>query len=515
MKLKAYLSAGLFLVSLLAFLPLSQGAPPGTIGYRQGDYLDVSKQTWIEYPTPLKDPLGHPTRPWQPKGEFPWKQPYTATMLIYLSRDHDIYASKYEEFAANSARLNKRGLLTQRKTYVKLQAEYDHYRDVMQYDEDKDGKVGTGGQMSRRLVIVETPADVRGQGQLQLIFLNSPVAGWKMDNTWTYSPGLRRVTRSQGGDRQDEVLGSATTFDDLGSRQVWEEEHFLIGEDVLYMQMLDPQMVAPDRRVNTGDLKKDGEWIVRNMKPDRGEERISPYRPDGGIECWVVLSQWAKRMEKFGSQVFPNPKDYYLKYRISWIEKITKVAVRQEQYDHSGRLIKGGMSFNPEIFAGEFVSGGGNIRTQLISYDYRRHFRSWAGYNRPLTGPQAKAPDDWYTPEHLFREYFWQLAKIPLMKGIEEFTPAPELYRAKFPKYRKGTSDWLFKSKEDMEYMWKTWKNHGFTDEEIDTMMNGDGVIRKEGKYFPVRHNFRPAFLFEGKPLPVKFENPGPYPITK
>jgi hypothetical protein len=71
-----------------------------------------------------------------------------------------------------------------------------------------------------------------------------------------------------------------------------------------------------------------------------------------------VLSQWAKRTEKFGSHVYPDPKQYYLKYRLVWIEKVTKTSVREEQYDHDNRLIKHGFSFNAEFFAGGFVNGG-------------------------------------------------------------------------------------------------------------------------------------------------------------
>jgi hypothetical protein len=424
-------------------------------------------------------------------------------MLMYLSHDKRLYSAKYQDYSLISARLNKRGLLTQRKGYAARETIYDNYIDLMQMDEDKGGKVGTNGMAIKGLVIYETPSDVRGSGQVKLVYLNSPVAKWRMSDAWTYSPGLRRVVRSQGGDRQDEILGTPVTGDDEGDRNVWEEEHSLIGEDVLYMQMLDPQMIAPDRQFNTGDLTKDGEWLAKNLDPTRGQERMSPYRPDGGIECWVVMSQWAKRTDKYGSHMFPDPMQYYLKYRISWIEKVTKIPIREEQYDHDNRLIKHGFSLNPEFYGGGFVNGGSN-RTQYTMYDYRRHFRSWGSYDRADTGPKAKAPDDFYTPDHLFREYFWKKVKVPMMKSSKEFAPSPEIYRTKFPKYRKGTSDWLFNSKEDMDYMAKTWKDQGFTDEEINAMMNGDGVIRKDGKVTPVRKNFRPAFI-HGKPLPVKF----------
>ncbi|MBI1987257.1 MAG: outer membrane lipoprotein-sorting protein [Nitrospinae bacterium] len=420
--------------------------------------------------------------------------------LAYLTFfDHKVYGAKYQDYSLISARLNKRGLMTQRKAYIKRELLYDHYKDLMDYSE---GKVKIGEATTRRMLIYETPADVRGLGSTKITHLNSPVSKWRMADSWTYSPGLRRVTRSQGGDRQDEILGTPVTNDDEGDREVWEEDHELIGEDVLYMQMLDPQIVAPDREMNTGDLKVDGQWFVKNMDPSRGELKLSPYRPDGGIECFVVKSTWAKRKEGFGSHVFPDPKQYYLKYRISWIEKVSKAFIREEQYDHDGRLIKF-MMMNQDFYPGGVIEGGMN-RTQYQMYDYRRHFRSWGRYDRADMGTKFKAPEDWFTPEHLFREYFWKKTKIPMMKSISEFGPPPELWRAKFPKYRKGTSDWIVKSKEDMEYITRVWKEHGFTDEEIDALTNGDGMIRKGGKAIPVRRPYRPAFI-HGKPLPVKF----------
>ena len=454
---------------------------------------------------PLKDPLGHPTRPWQPKGEYPWKQPYSATMLMYLTTDHKFYSARYLNYSVNSGRLNKEGLFTQKVGCGLRECLYDHYRDVMQYDEDPGGTVGTAGLMYKFFMIYHTPAESRGTSQLKFVYLNSPVAPWRMTDTWNYAPNLRRVTRSQGGNRQDEILGTPLTSDDNGERNVWEEEHSLIGEDVLYMQILDPQIVAPNRQFNTGDFAVDGEWLARNLDPNRGEERLSPYRPDGGIECWVVLSQWARRTEKFDSHVYPDPKQYYLKYRLVWIEKVTKTPVREEQYDHDNRLIKHGFSFNAEFFAGGFVNGG-SYQTQYHMYDYRRHFRSWGAYTQVEVGPKARAPGDWFTPEHLSREYFWKELKAPLLKEAKDFPPPPELYRVKFPQYRKGASDWI--SKEEMDYMTGIWREHGFSDEEIEAMMNGDGVLRKDGKIIPVRRPYRPAFL-HGKPLPVKFPTNG------
>jgi hypothetical protein len=180
-------------------------------------------------------------------------------MLMYLATDHKFHGARYLNYSLSSGRLNKDGLFTQRVGFGLRESIYDHYHDVMQYDEDPSGNVGTGGLMYKFFMIYHTPAESRGTSQFKLVYLNSPVAPWKMTDTWNYVPNLRRVTRSQGGNRQDELLGTPFTNDDNGERNVWEEEHMLIGEDVLYMQILDPQIVAPNRRFNTGDFKVDGE----------------------------------------------------------------------------------------------------------------------------------------------------------------------------------------------------------------------------------------------------------------
>ena len=479
-------------------------APPGTIV--KGDYIDVSKQTWIEYEEPITDPLGHPERPWQPKEEFPFKQPYTGVELMYLADSHyGAIGSKYRQNPDNLAIvMNKRGLRLEIRSSTCTANRYDDYKDIYLYDSDKDGKVGTHDTSGRVLYSLDTPANLRGTLGLMRFRLNNPAASWVMDDIWVYSPGLRRVTRLQGGDRQDETTSSPITNDDIGGRQVWEEEHLLIGEDVIYQANLDPQIIAPYHTYATGDFKKDGEWIAKNLQSSLGEEvGMSPYRPDGGVECWVVLSRWAKRTEDppYGSHVFPDPKMYYLKYRITWIEKVTKTSIWSEQYDHGNRFIKWSQVGPRAVIPGGFLNGG-VVSESAISEDLRRLFASWGIKVTTVTGKKAKCPDEWFTPEFLFQEHFWGVRPgPPAPKSI----PTPSLWSSKFPKYRKGTQDWL--PQEDREFIRNSWKIDGLNEEEADAMMYGDGVIRKEGKVIPVRRHERPALFFGGKPLPVKFPN--------
>ena len=93
-----------------------------------------------------------------------------------------------------------------------------------------------------------------------------------MADDGTHPPGLRRATCSQG---ETGRMRFWDPRDDTGNREVWEENHFLIGKDVVYNQMLDPQFIAPEREANIGDFVKEGKWLARNL---------NPYRADGGGE---------------------------------------------------------------------------------------------------------------------------------------------------------------------------------------------------------------------------------------
>ena len=173
----------MLLVPLLAL-----AAPPGTIV--KGDYIDVSKQTWIEYDEPITDPLGHPERPWQPKEEFPFKQPYTGVELQYLSyggEHNGIVAAHYWKSDDRiSARLNKRGLLVQRAGGLAAKTMFDQYKDVYLYDSDKDGKVKTHDIWCKMINIYMSPADVRGSSNVTNFRINSPKDRWVMDDIWAY-----------------------------------------------------------------------------------------------------------------------------------------------------------------------------------------------------------------------------------------------------------------------------------------------------------------------------------------
>jgi hypothetical protein len=83
-----------------------------------------------------------------------------------------------------------------------------------------DGDVFRGEQRKRAFGIeVEAPFDSRGLTLLTYRYKGSerPLAESHNDDTWVYSPSLRRVRRISSAQRSDAVAGTDFTFDDLFS----------------------------------------------------------------------------------------------------------------------------------------------------------------------------------------------------------------------------------------------------------------------------------------------------------
>jgi len=83
-----------------------------------------------------------------------------------------------------------------------------------------DGDVFRGEQRKRAFGIeVEAPFDSRGLTLLTYRYKGSqnPLADAHNDDTWVYSPSLRRVRRISSAQRTDAVAGTDFTFDDLQS----------------------------------------------------------------------------------------------------------------------------------------------------------------------------------------------------------------------------------------------------------------------------------------------------------
>lgn len=401
--------------------------------------------TTIEGWTDFKDSI-HPSKerdpkyPWLPKGPYPYKPswpkkgvPFTGEELRYFG-DQYFWAGKYSDYIASLSLLNKRGLVVNKNIYILRKHYWDSYQDNLDYDE---GNVKLHTPMFKAFTIIDAPPENRGFAQLMIKYLNAP-GKWKDPDRYQYIPSLRRVRRSAGGDRQDDTLGTLWSNDDNGERQVWEEDHYLIGEDVVC------DINAERGEKMLGETKV----IVDNpMNPGAWGEGQNPYRADGCIEAWVVKS------------VHRDP-NYYLGYRLGWFEKQTKVEIRWEQYDRHGELWKL-TDINWRLFPGGHQKGGWG-RMIINGWDIKRDFRNFGWYGDWVTG-KAVSESKFSTTE-LTKEFFWRPSpgfRFPV--NVSQFPPPAAIWPEKTSVNRKGISQvdpTLIKKAAESLAMWK--KRGGF-----------------------------------------------------
>lgn len=130
------------------------------------------------------------------------------------------------------------------------------------------------GEDSKSVMVFDKPADVKGTGFLSWEYDDEG----KDDDRWLYMPAMKKVRRISGSSSNDYFMGSDFTYDDMGDRNVDEDEHTLI----------------------------------------RGEE----YE---GNPCWVIES-------------IPKDDDTNYTKKIVWIRKDINFAVKAEYYDKTGLM---------------------------------------------------------------------------------------------------------------------------------------------------------------------------------
>lgn len=93
-------------------------------------------------------------------------------------------------------------------------------RTLVSYSKDYEGETKT-------VMVFLSPADVKGVGHLNYDYDEIG----KDDDTWLYLPAMKKVRRIAGSSRNDYFMGTDFTYDDMGDRQVEEDEHTLLREE--------------------------------------------------------------------------------------------------------------------------------------------------------------------------------------------------------------------------------------------------------------------------------------------
>lgn len=159
-------------------------------------------------------------------------------------------------------------IVGKRKFYLKS------YLDRITHNGIKPGEIEY-----KELYVTLAPPETRGSSFMGIFYLNSD-SQYKEKAEWRYSVGLRKVSRLNPVPRQDNFGTMITTRDDDESRDPWEENHKILGEDHLQ-----------------------------------------------GNNCLVIES------------VYKDPK-YYLSKRVIWVERNNFLDIHEEQFDRKGELFK-------------------------------------------------------------------------------------------------------------------------------------------------------------------------------
>lgn len=187
---------------------------------------------------------------------------FASSLLAQTGRD---IAQKVRDRADGDTRqseiemklINKRGSVRERK--------------LVSYSID----VGTGKKDRKSIMFFLYPGDVKGTGFLTWDYDKIS----KEDDKWLYLPAMKKTRRISGTSaKKDYFMGSDFTYDDMGNRNVDEDTHVLLGEEV-----------------------------------------IDKYK------CWKLES---------------TPKDKHEIYakKISWVRQDCHIPVKVEYYDKMGKL---------------------------------------------------------------------------------------------------------------------------------------------------------------------------------
>ncbi len=132
------------------------------------------------------------------------------------------------------------------------------------------------GEDTKSVMCFVSPSDVKNTIFLQHDY-DDPS---KEDDKWLYLPALKKVRRIAGSSKNDYFMGTDFTYDDMGDRNVDEDDHKLLEDETIE-----------------------------------------------GYDCWVKEAR-------------PKDKDYMYSRVVSWIRKDIHIPIKMDFYDRHENLMK-------------------------------------------------------------------------------------------------------------------------------------------------------------------------------
>jgi len=364
---------------------------------------------------------------YEPQPGFPWlkdieKGTLKAEQIMYLDlRNSQEWGFYSHVWWRSSIYMNSRGRYSGSSGIIYRYFDYnegrkiedgDNFADTLSYHE---GKFNEGDVYKRHFIGPRYyPPEEVGTQFLELIYVKTPKV-YKETDRWKYFPGRRKVLRLGAASKAQLIGSGIATFDDIGSRMVWEHAHKIIGTDV---------------------LKPEDFWFGTYgfwESPTSTKRKVYIKQP---IECWVIES-------------IARDPGYYLGKIIYWIRKSKDpnkiVRVREEQYDRAMNLWKiweylWSPEPNPED--GEYSE------LCMETWDLRRDFRDevvhmdgYAPRHNVIPWKERGSKEYFFSLDNMRSEQFW--FPVPDTKlrrkrfGVWKKTNPPKLLRNRFPEHRK------------------------------------------------------------------------------
>lgn len=353
--------------------------------------------------------------PYLPAEPYPFEAPYTAEELGYRSMEFT-HVSRWSHVMADAfGSMTSGGYLNQGITV-----------GLNFYMPDEAGVAGhlktPAGQDFFRMVFYYTaPAEMLGGQDLWIMHRTDKENSTKLDY-FAYAPALRRVRRIPQPRRGERFPNNVQSFDDIVGRDAWEFRWRLLGTDVLYETVR-----FPNTRPTLTLANPDGTFF--DMTTDQLKmmwDSYPFYRPDGGVECYVVESTTREEW-------LPN---YPTSKLIYWLDRHYFYPLRIEQYNHDGQLqvveVRIARQDNPAL------EDKGYAALMTLYYDVSLDLMSYSVHDAHLVKEwSVKDKEVAFSPDFMRRGWLmYPLKTQTLVNTPAEFYLRPLLYADKFPQDR-------------------------------------------------------------------------------
>ncbi|HEV8713188.1 MAG TPA: DUF1329 domain-containing protein [Candidatus Binatia bacterium] len=359
----------------------------------------------------------HGQIPYLPAEPYPFAAPYTAEEMGYRAMEFTqrprwscIYANLWGSISPAGVLLNPGKSVT-----------FLYYPEPVGVEAEFVRKPGE--ELYRSLNQNTFPPDAEGSQRMTIRY-RTDHEFVKKEESFMYSPSIRRVRHQAPTRRQDQFPNQAQTFDDATGRDAWEFSWRFIGTDVLHRTVRFP-VTRPTVILGNG---VDGSLHeVRTADIKLMGNAYSYYTADGGVECYVVE---ARAREDW----LPN---YYAPRLLYWLEKHSFYPLRIEQYGRDGKLtlIETRLTdvFNPAL--GEWGYGPlfviyWDLVSDVITYSVRDNHRvkQWIPEERHL----------FFNPDFMRRQWYLDMSVKSQAEVAqpEQFFLRPGLEEGKFPSER-------------------------------------------------------------------------------